>query len=148
MKDIDIYTESERYDMSPTLDNFACFTVLDRGEQPDLPVDTYDISCCSTSLHPTAKTRSYRMISLTISLITTGSIRSVTNSRKLRRRLKKGRSWPIYGNWLEFCSGSNTRISAGRGGGTRVTAEKPARQLPDVAKRLANRLKKGKGITR
>lgn len=45
MKDIGIYTESERYDMSPTLDNFTCFTGLDRGVQPDLPGDTYNISC-------------------------------------------------------------------------------------------------------
>ena len=45
VKDIGIYTESERYDMSPTLDNFTCFTGLDRGEMPDLPGDSYDISC-------------------------------------------------------------------------------------------------------
>ncbi len=45
MKEVGIYAEYEQHDMSPTLDNFACFTGLDRGEQLDLPGDIYDISC-------------------------------------------------------------------------------------------------------
>lgn len=45
MKDVGIHTENERYDMSPTLANFAAISELDKGEIPSLPTDTYDISC-------------------------------------------------------------------------------------------------------
>ena len=45
MKEVGIYTESEQYDMSPTLDNFVRFAGLDRGEIPDLLDDTYNIGC-------------------------------------------------------------------------------------------------------
>lgn len=45
MKEIGIYTENERVDMSPTLRNFAAISETDKGEIPDLPADTYDIGC-------------------------------------------------------------------------------------------------------
>lgn len=44
-KEIGVHTVNERVDMLATLANFASISQMDKGEIPDLPDDTYEISC-------------------------------------------------------------------------------------------------------
>ncbi len=158
MKDIGIYTESERYDMSPTLDNFACFTGLDRGELPELPGDTYDISCLLYLSSPDCKDP---VIQDDFPYYFSYYDRFDPLCDRFAEAATEGEKTPIMasvrelaGHLLERDFPNIRRPQAAtperkeQFGVAGATAEKPARQLPDVAKRLANRPKKGKGITR
>ncbi len=45
MDQIGVYTENQRYDLAPTLENFIQFSGLDNGETPSMRDETYNISC-------------------------------------------------------------------------------------------------------
>lgn len=55
MKEIGVYTISERVDMEATLANFAAISRMDEGEIPGLPTDTYDIGCLLYLASPESK---------------------------------------------------------------------------------------------
>lgn len=54
-KEIGVHTVNERVDMLATLANFASISQMDKGEIPDLPDDTYEISCLLYLASPESK---------------------------------------------------------------------------------------------
>ena len=45
MDQIGVYTENQRYDLAPTLENFIQFSGLGNGKTPSMRDETYNISC-------------------------------------------------------------------------------------------------------
>lgn len=149
----------EQFGMSATLANFAALSGFDKGEIPDnVPAHTYDISCLLYLASPECKVPEiqdefpnffsyhdrFDPLADRLTQATTENEKTqiMASVRKLARELLR-EQYPNIRRPQAAAPGLKEQF-----GFAEVTAEKPARQLPDVAKKLANRLKKGKGVTR
>lgn len=153
LNELGIYTESEYYDMAPTLENFMVLSRLDRGVMWNAPEDVYDIRCLLQLASPQnkepvipaeypnvfyyrkwfapladrfAKAGSEREKAQVMAFVRDMAGDILRNMYPDRRQLQKSVSGP-----------QEQRKAA-------VPAQTVVRQLPDVAKKLAKQSQQSK----
>lgn len=157
IKEIGICDTVEQYDMSATLANFVALSGFDKGEIPDnIPDRTYDIGCLLYLASPECKDPeiqdefpnffSYhdRFDPLADRLTQTTTENEKTQIMASVRKLAKELLREQYPNIRRPQAAVQVRKE--QFGVAEATVQKPARQLPDVAKKLATRSKKKTGL--
>lgn len=154
MDQIGVYTENQRYDLAPTLENFIQFSGLGNGETPSMRDETYNISCLLYLSSPQCNDPiiqddfpNFFYYGDRFNPLWT-RFDQAANDHEKELVMKDVRK--LAGQILEqdFSHRRSHFVEQKGPKAQQTTSEKNLRHLPDVVTRLASQKKKKKGIVR